>query len=517
MIREEGTSQGRDCEPEGAPRTHFRGLDQPRAAAGSKRPRTSRPRTLTATPLKNLLGLLLLVLLAGSCASAASHYERAESLYLTGEFEAAAHHYRAAQRKDPELPGIEEKIRITEIRLFMRRGDEAVLRLDWTTAENAYEEVRYRDPHNPDLPGRLRDMTLARAEHHFLKGSRLFESGDPFAAVPELEQALAFHPEHLQAKALLDQARIQRREREAHADRRFQEGRTALALGRREEALALFEEALDMDPSHNQARQELAAVHKAIAAELVADGDENFRSRSWEAAIQCYERAAGHDPDHYGLADRIQRAQNEAYAEVVLARGHAAFEQGDWTTAFAAFDEAWQLTESRETFQTRYETSRREYAGDLYSRSQTFESTGRVDDALACLDTIDALYEDYRDVEAFRARLVQRKLDAARFYASGKRSQARSDLVSAHDFFTACANAIVTYKDVQARLEFVGESLEEAERLYHRGYTAEGLRDYDRARVFYEECLRIARPYRDTAQRLAALPVGAGSGEGGDG
>jgi len=462
------------------------------------------------------LALILLAFLPVACASAASYYEKGEAAYLEGDFEAASKYYRSAKRKDPELVGIDERIRITEIRLFMKRGDQAVARLDWVGAENAYEEVKYRDSHNPDLPGRLRDMTLARAEHHYLKGSRLLDSGDPFGAIPELERALAFQPEHPHAKTILNKARVEKREREAHAERRYQEGRTALALGEREQALELFAKALQMNPKHTKAREELSLVNSQIANELVALGDGFMKNGHWDLAIQKFQEAAEYDSNHYGLDERMQRAQNEVHADILLVDAQRAFEVGDWPSAFAIFDEAWQLTDAREEFRTRYETSRREYAEDLYSRSQAFELEGRVDDALQCLETIEGLFVEFRDTRQFRVRLVQRKQDVARFYASGTRAQAVCDLVSARDFFTACSIAIENYKDVYARLQVISTSLEQAEQLYARALAAERVRDYPRARILFEECLRVAKPYRDAVQRLAGLPSGS-SGDGGNG
>ena len=464
------------------------------------------------TSFTGKLFLALLAVLPLACISASSHYERGEQAYLQGDFEAASRHYRSVKRMAPEFEGIDERIRITEIRLFMKRGDAAVARLDWVAAQEAYEEVRYRDPHNPELSGRLRDLTLARAEHHFLKGSRLFEGGDPFNAIPELERALAFRPDHPRTQELLDQARVVRREREAHAERLYQEGRTALTLGQREEALGLFTQAVELDPRHVQARQELSDVNVQIARELVAQGDVHMENEKWREAIRLFREAAEYDPNHLGLDMRILSAENEAYAEILLAEAHRSFEAGEWATAFAAFDEAWHLTESRETFRMRYETARREYAEDLYTESRSLEIEGRIDEALACLDTIENLYVEYRNTRQFRARLVQRRHDAARFFASGKRAQSVGDLVAARDFFTACKNAIANYKDVYARLDMIGVALEQAERLYVRALAAERFDDHARARILYEECLSLAKPYRDAFERLAELSSSAASG-----
>jgi len=470
------------------------------------------------TSFTGKLFLALLAVLPLACASASSYYEKGEKAYLEGDFEAASRHYRSVKRMVPAFEGIDEKIRITEIRLFMRRGDAAVARLDWVAAQEAYEEVRYRDPHNPELPGRLRDMTLARAEHHFLKGSRLFEGGDPFTAIPELERALAFRPDHPQAQVILDQARVARREREAHAERLYQEGRTALTLGLREQALALFAEAVELNPRHAPARQELSDVNVQIARELMAQGDVHMENEKWQEAIRLFREALEYDPNHLGLDARILSAENEAYAEILLVEAHRSFEEGDWPTAFAAFEEAWHLTEKRESFRTRYDTARREYAEDLYSESRSLEIEGRIDGALACLDTIENLYVEYRNTRQFRARLLQRKQDAARFFASGKRAQSVGDLVAARDFFTACKNAIVNYKDVYARLDTIRVSLDQAERLYVRALAAERVEDHARARILFEECLSLAKPYRDALERLAELPSSAtGGGDAGGG
>ena len=453
--------------------------------------------------------LVFLLSLTLGCASAGSQFEKGDLAYLNGNYEAALTYYRSAQRKDPLLVGLDEKIRVTEIRMYLQRGDLAVERFEWTGARQAYEEVRYRDPQNSELPGRLQALEHARADHHYRRGLALLEEGNPFEAIGELEEALRFVSDHSRARATLERARAEKRERETLARNAYEDGRRAWRDGKSNDALELLARAVELDPNHAEARNELAEVRHEIAASYVREGDESMDLKSWQAAIAFFGQALEVDPTFLGLDEKMRLARNELRAEEILERGHAAFERGEWQASFLAYDEAWGLTADRESFRGRHETAREQYALELYTSAQTFELDGRIDDALASLDALEAFHPDYRDVDSVRQRLQWRGETARRSYAAGCRAHEAFDLVGAVEHYRACMQAVRGYRDVEGRLRSAHEDLEQAGQYYERALAAERAGDLERARIFLEECLSLAVPYRDALERLALLDPGS--------
>ncbi|MEM1447512.1 MAG: tetratricopeptide repeat protein [Planctomycetota bacterium] len=449
--------------------------------------------------------LALVPLLTLACASAGSQYDRGEAAYLREDYESALRFYQSAQRKDPEFEGIDEKIRITEIRLYMRRGDLAVEQADWDGAKRAYEEVLYRDPQNPDVQARLDGLTEARANHHYRVGQDLLAQENPFDAIGEFEEALNLVPGHERAAASLERARAEKADREERSAKAFTDGREAWSEGRHEEALTLLAQAVELDPRSIEARRTLESARHQMAEVLVAEADQLVADGRFDEAVDTYMQAREYDPEFLGLDERILRAQQEARAVVLVQEGDLAFEGGDWQAAFEAYDEAWYLTSNRAPFRERWETSREQYALLVYTSAQSAELNGDVLAALADLEVLTQIYGEYRDSRTMRRRMEERLDGARRAYEAGCRAQQERDLASAVEHFRSCNRALANFRDTAQRLRDVEHDIETAGELYHRASMAEIANETDRARSLYEECLAVSTPYRDAAKRLTRL------------
>ncbi|MEM9382015.1 MAG: hypothetical protein AAGB93_18815 [Planctomycetota bacterium] len=449
--------------------------------------------------------LALAPLVALGCTSAGSQYDRAEAAYLREDYESALRYYQSAQRKDPGFEGIDEKIRVTEIRLYMRRGDLAVEQADWDGAQRAYEEVRYRDPQNPDVQARLDGLTEARANHHFRVGQDMLAQGNPFDAIREFEETLSLLPDHDRAAASLERARADKVDREERSATAFADGSAAWSEGRHAEALTLLEQAVELNPHSVEARRKLDSARHQMAEVLVAEADQLVADGRFDEAVQTYQEAREYDPEFLGLDERILRAEQEARAVVLVREGDLAFEGGDWQAAFEAYDEAWYLTSDRSAFRERWETSREQYALLVYTSAQSAELDGDVLSALADLDVLSEVYGEYRDSRSMRRRMEERLDGARRAYEAGCRAQQRRDLASAVEHLRACDRALANYRDTSQRLRDLEHDIETAGELYHRASMAEIANETERARSLYGECLAISTPYRDAEKRLARL------------
>ncbi|MCZ6794220.1 MAG: tetratricopeptide repeat protein, partial [Planctomycetota bacterium] len=455
---------------------------------------------------RRVVSLVVLTFLAvAGCRSAASFLEAGNACYVRGDYEASIGHYRSARQKDPALPGIDDKIRLAEVRLTIQRGDTAVQRLQWDDAERAYREAGRLDPGNPEVSERLGRMTASRANHHFQRGQHLLTQGDPFQAIQEFEQTLAVQPNHPRAAEALRRAQAEGQDQKRRAETEFQEGRRAHGAGRFEEAIAHFQRALDMNPYHSAAQRELNRVRRQVAESLVRQGDEFARDGEWSRALDAYGRAREHDPRFPGMGGRIGRAEREVQVMALLADANRAYDRRHWRTAFERFHEAWKMSNDRDRFRERYESARGHLAVEIYEKGQAAEGRGGIEEALGLYRSILAFHPGYRDIRTRCDRLAVNLRTARESHEVASSALEARDLFRAEEEFQRCQQAIPGYRGASARLAEIRSALDRAQDFYQRAVRAESRGENERAHVFFEECLSISIPFRDAASRLSQL------------
>ncbi len=452
-----------------------------------------------------LLSIAAGLLALAGCVSAAARMERGDILATNGAYGAALREYRAAQAKDPTLPGIDEKIRITAVRLNLSLADEAIERGQWDVAERCYREVRRLDPYNPEIERGLERLRRGRAESHYQRGQALLARGNPFDAIAEFERALTLDPDHSRARDALARTRGAAQSRRDGADAEFAAGERARDAKRYEAALRHFERALELDPHHSGARAAIAGARNEFAEELVREGDALAERGNWAQCLEVYRKALELEPALPGLGERVARADREARAASLVREANLAFERGEWRSAYDHYGQALELTADASPFMERYEQSRERLAAEIYSEAQSLESDGRFADALEVYRSIKRLIPEYRDVRSKCEHLEFRLRSAGRAYVSGCRAQDERDMQRAHDEFIACVEAIPSYRDAESRLREVRDALAQARGLYEGGLRAEARGDIERARILFEECLAVSFPFLDAEARLARL------------
>ena len=279
------------------------------------------------------------------------------------------------------------------------------------------------------------------------------------------------------------------------------EGRRARTAGRHEEAIQLFARSLDLDPRHAGARRELSSVKSGLGETLAREGDGFMERREWEQALSAFRKAYKHHPQLTGLEQRIQRAEREARAEMLVAEGNNAFERGAWRAAYKRFDEAWSLTSHREHFRTRRATARDRFAEEFYDQAHNVSSVASV----GAYKSIREFHPGYRDVEERSTRLSVRLHAARQAYEAGRRFEEVRHLLRAQEQYLACARAISRFRDLEERQRTVGDAIALAEDFYSRAARAESRGELERARVLFEECLSIVTPFRDVSDRIARV------------
>ncbi|MBN1443083.1 MAG: hypothetical protein JXA90_10250 [Planctomycetes bacterium] len=451
-----------------------------------------------------ILSLLPAALLYG-CVSAEERLEKGNAYYSEENYEMALNCYFEARSADPNLPGIDERIRTAELRASIQRGDRAVERQDWETAERAYGDARRQDPASQEVAECLRRLAAARADASFQRGQQLMAEGNPFDAVGEFEQVLVLLPEHSGAARALDRARREKVERETWAEVLFQDGKRARSAGRHEEAIQYFTRALERNPHHEAGRQGLLEVEAEFARALEAKGENHMERQEWSQASDAFREALKHDAGLQHLELRIVQAGNEARADEIAAEGQAALERKDWQAAHDRYKEARALTRMSDRYRSQFETARERLADHLYSRALGAENARQYESALRDYSAILDVFPSYRDAGPKHSRLQEALATAAGSYEAGCQAQENLDLVEAEKQFRTCSAAIAAYRDVQYRLAMVRDGIGRAKTFYDRAVEAERREEYHRARVLLEECIAITTPFQDAAQRIASI------------
>ncbi len=450
-----------------------------------------------------LVAPLILMTFVG-CLSAESRMTRGDLLFERGKYDLALEEYRSAQRKDPALIGIEQKIVKAEAHMYLRRGDQAVERSQWEVAQRCYDQVRDLDPTNAELPDHVRRLQEKRSNEHFRSGQQFLGRGNPFDAISEFEQALTFFPDHPRAQESLERAIDEKREREGQAEAEFQEGLQDRSDQNLEEAVRHFTTALNLNPHHPSAVRELEDAKIACAEAFMMDGDTALAREQWVKALTSYRKAQNYNPRLPGLAQRVRRAHREKRAAKLIEEGNDAYESRDWRTAYERFAQAQELTDNKE-FMTRFETARDNRAEEVYRDAQRAEREGSLREALSQYRSISQFYPNYRDANDRATAIDVALRTAERTYTAGRRAEEERNLIEAREQYRMCKATISSYQDVAERFENVQRELSHAESLYARGVQAEGRGDHERARVLYEECLTIVTPFRDVPERLTAI------------
>jgi tetratricopeptide (TPR) repeat protein len=236
-----------------------------------------------------------------------------------------------------------------------------------------------------DAAERLYRQILDVQPDHFdalhLCGVLMQQRGEPAQALALIGAALAAKPRAAPVHSAL-----------------YNRGNALAALGRLDEALASFDEALALRPDYaaallnraqllqraGRAREALAGFDRAFALApagadaLIARGNAHYEMKSFAAALADYDRAAVLRPDA---------------APVHNNRGNALRELGRHADALQAFDRALAL--------------KPDYAEAHNNRGNAAIECNRVEEALACYDRALALKPDYADALVNRGNALR--------------------------------------------------------------------------------------------------------------
>lgn len=139
----------------------------------------------------------------------------------------------------------------------VRLGNELEQQGDWDGAVNAYREALKKDPFDKEIERKYRFAKNKAAEHHFARGREWLKKGELGEALQEFQFALGLDPENPEHHSALTDAWRLKNARQTLLDAKQMEDH-----GRFDDALSLYESAVELDPTLMAAIEGITRVVK---------------------------------------------------------------------------------------------------------------------------------------------------------------------------------------------------------------------------------------------------------------
>lgn len=136
-----------------------------------------------------------------------------------------------------------------------RLGDELEQKGDFDGAVAAYRDALRKDPFNKEIDEKFKSVKIRAADQHFSRGRQMLKERKMGEALQEFQMALGFDPQNIEHHTALNDAWRLKTARQTFLDAKNLEG-----LGRYDEAMTLYESAVELDPSLSEAVEGITRV-----------------------------------------------------------------------------------------------------------------------------------------------------------------------------------------------------------------------------------------------------------------
>ncbi|MCR4440136.1 MAG: tetratricopeptide repeat protein [candidate division KSB1 bacterium] len=189
---------------------------------------------------------------------------------------------------------------------------------------------------------RLQSLNRERAREHYLKGHALLSDGKIREAKQELEQALAYDPEHAGAQRLLQEVSAELGRQQRQVEALLADAIRAERYNEYLRAYTKYRQAQSLDPSNQSAASGVKRLAERVASHInarLAGGTAAYRRGDYAEARRLLSQVLQLDPQHQEASRLLQLSEQaiNRLADESYARGMALFNAQDYAAALSEF------------------------------------------------------------------------------------------------------------------------------------------------------------------------------------
>jgi len=153
------------------------------------------------------------------------------------------------------------------------KGGEAAQKGEWDQAVRSYEQAYKEDPGNKDYKIELRRARFEAAKDHLKRGNRFLDEKEFDRALEEFQRALSFEPTFATAQNAFATAKVLKEAQRAH-----ESGLSLLRAGKDEEAKEAFARAVELNPAHLEAAEQLRSMARRSRKPVIGQYEIQLKS-----------------------------------------------------------------------------------------------------------------------------------------------------------------------------------------------------------------------------------------------
>jgi general secretion pathway protein D len=134
-------------------------------------------------------------------------------------------------------------------------GDELEQKGDFDGAVSAYRDALRKDPFNKEIEEKFKSVKIRAGDQHFSRGRQMLKERKMGEALQEFQMAVGLDPQNIEHHTALNDVWRLKTAHQTFLDANHMEG-----LGRYDEAMTLYESAVELDPSLSEAVEGITRV-----------------------------------------------------------------------------------------------------------------------------------------------------------------------------------------------------------------------------------------------------------------
>jgi tetratricopeptide (TPR) repeat protein len=450
-----------------------------------------------------------------------------------GEWPQAVEALAAVVRRRPDFEGnaqqwYEKAQFCRNLEAHYQEGRRRMEEKDWQGAKEELEQIKREQEKRgaiiyPDVDEHLRKIDEEiRLKNHYQQARNFFDTKDWERAISHLQaifRVLREDEDYEDAREMLNQA-----QKHQEAEAAYQRGVEATLKQDWPTAVHAFEEALRLQPDHEEARRglETAQLHlknleledkyqKGIAAYrrgVTVDGVANVAAM--EEAIQCLEQVVGEKEEFRDAADKLKDSRRLLEAEHNYQEAIRTEKAEDWAQAVRFWqrvaDLARELNRDYRDAASRLKLAiRRKELAELYWQAQTHQNKENWAEAVTVLsDLVERArkykFVPYKDAEV-QLKEARRQARIAECFEEGLFCMKTERWEDAITLFNEITHLDPEHDLAQEKLEEARQQLQ-LQRDYEAGVIAIKSEDWPTAVEYLRRVVKEDKNYKDAATHL---------------